>query len=202
MMINLENIKDKYGFSFTYCFYNLKKSYVFTSQKVCTRSFYKMVDQNKAQRVYDINLDCELNALVRNPYNRVESMYRDKFHKSVDENHIQHCQKEIINIFGRDRFFKKTISFDEFIMCGLEKLVTSESHFYPQSKFIPEYIKNIFHIENSDNLSYVFSLFDSEVLHEHKTKNIVDSNVIWSIETTNIVYNLFITDFKRFNYNI
>lgn len=202
MFINLENIKDEYNFSFIYCFYNFKTSYVFTSQKVCTRSFYKIVDQNKADRIYNINLDYELNALVRNPYSRVESMYRDKFHKSVDKNHIQHCQQEIIKIFGSDRFFKKTISFNEFITIGLEKLIVSESHFYPQSKFIPEYVKNVFHVENPHDLSYIFSLFDNEVLHEHRTDNVIDSKINWNEETSNIVKNLYMSDFKRFNYNV
>lgn len=201
MILNLENIKDEYGFSFTYCFYNLKKSYVFTSQKVCTRSFYKIVDQNKADRVYNIDLKCELNALVRNPYSRIESLYRDKFHKSVDKNNVQHCQKEIIKIFGMDRFFDRSISFDEFVISGLSKLITTESHFYPQTKFIPEYIKNIFRVENSCDLYYIFSLFNTNIIHEHKTVNVVNSKIIWTDETKSIVEKLYSTDFKRFNYN-
>lgn len=199
MKINLSNIKDPYNFSFLYCFFNLKDTCVFTSQKVCTRSFYKLVDEyQKAKRIYEIDLNYNLYSLVRNPYLRVESMYRDKFHKSINTEHIQHCQKEIIKVFGEDRFWNKNITFEEFVINGLEKLVYTESHFFPQSMFIPEYVKVFYKIENESDLQHVFSLFGSDVLHEHRTY--YNINTVWTYNMKTIIQKIYSDDFTRFDY--
>lgn len=198
MVKNFSNNKDPYEFSFMYCFFNLKSSYVFSSQKVCTRSLYKLVDENKAQRVYDVNVGLQLCALVRNPYTRIESLYRDKCYAAVDRQFTQHCQKEIIKVFGEELFYNRSIQFEEFIIHGLDKLINSESHFFSQSRFIPEFIDEIYYIEKQSDLKYVFSLFDSDILHEHKTDN---PKLVWTSKMKSVIAELYYEDFQRFRYS-
>jgi len=65
----------------------------------------------KCKRVWqidDINKSI-LRAIVRNPYSRLESLYKDKLISNVDKNAVQTCQKEVIKIFGEELFFNNKI---------------------------------------------------------------------------------------------
>jgi hypothetical protein len=192
--------KDPYGYNYVYCFHNLHNDCVFTSQKVCTNSFYKIVnDLKKAERIYDINPSYKSHCLVRNPYSRIESLYKDKLLLSVVKNHLQHCQLEIMKVFGENSFYDKKITFEQFVIEGLPILFDKESHFFPQSVFIPQFVSNVYHLEIKKELNYVFSLFCDNEYHEHKT---YDYSFEWTSNMKDVVSSVYGQDFYRFSYDI
>ena len=200
MNINFEQNKDPYGYSYVNCFYNLKKDYVFTSQKVCCNTFRKIKDEEqKLERTYDVNDSFHINCLVRNPYTRVESLYKDKLLIAVTKGYYQNCQLELIKVFGEYSFLNKEISFERFIVEGIPTLIDKESHFFPQSKFIPKFVDNIYHLEIKEELDYVFSLFSNNHYHMHKT---YDFDFVWTTNMKDTISNLYKEDFERYSYNI
>lgn len=188
---------DLYNYNYISCFNNFKNEYVFVSKKVAFTSFCKL-DCTKSRRVWQI-LDFNnsiTRAIVRNPYRRIESLYKDKCLTCVDENIIQNTQSEIIKIFGKEKFFKKEISFEEFID-KLPQLINSECHFFPQTEYIPSFIKNIYKIENRESIKNIFSLFNSEEMREHKS---IEMELKWTRNMRTVINQLYIEDFKKFEY--
>lgn len=199
--------KDSHNYNYISCFYNLKNDYVFVSKKVCYSSFCS-IDTNKCIRTWEVNDTLNLNGLVRNPYIRLESLYKDKLIKNLDslklkycpccgnKPDIQHCQSHIIDLFGEKKFFNKQISFKEFVL-SLSHLVTKECHFFPQSKFIPKFVDKIFYLESETDIECLFRLFDTEKLVKNTT---FKQNLEWDKEMYDVVNNVYCEDFKRFNY--
>lgn len=197
MNIQFSENYDPYKYKYISCFFNLKNEYVFVSKKVCYSSFCSM-DQNKCRRVWEI-LDFNnsiLRAIVRNPYSRLESMYKDKLLYNVNKENIQTNQIEIIKIFGESMFFDLKISFADFVF-AIPNLIYNECHFFPQSMFIPKFIDNIHKMENKSELDCVFSLFNRNNVICNKTP---DLKLEWTYEMRNIINNLYYEDFIRFNY--
>lgn len=197
MNIRIYN-EDPYGYNYISCFNNFKNDYVFVSKKVGFTSFSK-IDDTKCKRVWEIiNFNNSImRAIVRNPYRRIESLYKDKCVMRVDENLIQNSQNEIINIFGKEKFFNKQICFEEFVN-NLSKMIKNECHFFPQTEFIPNFVKYIHKIENIQEIENIFSIFDSDVKHDHIT---IDLELKWTSEMKNIINQLYTEDFKNFNYH-
>jgi len=192
----LEN-RDLYGYNYISCFFNLNTEYVFVSKKACYSSFCSL-DKTKCQRVWSISdlNNSILRAVVRNPYSRLESLYKDKLLCNVDRENLQTNQREIIKIFGETMFFDIAISFEDFVL-AIPNLIHTECHFFPQSKFIPKFVNNIHQIENEKELRYVFSLFNSELVVCNKTP---DFKFEWTREMRNTINKLYYDDFIRFNY--
>jgi|688.fasta_scaffold531619_2 hypothetical protein len=196
----LKEKKDPYSYSYICCFYNLYSDCVFTSQKVCLNSFHKITNElKKAKRIYDIDPSYNLHCLVRNPYSRIESLYKDKLLCSIVKNNPQNCQLEIMKVFGENSFYDKKITFEQFVIEGLPILFDKESHFFPQSVFIPQFVSNVYHLEIKKELNYVFSLFCDNEYHEHKT---YDYSFEWTSNMKDVVSSVYGQDFYRFSYDI
>jgi len=130
MNINFFSNCDPHDYNYISCFFNLKDQYVFVSKKVCYSSFTTL-NSVKCKRVWqidDINKSI-LRAIVRNPYSRLESLYKDKLISNVDKNAVQTCQKEVIKIFGEELFFNNKISFENFVL-SMPQLINTECHFF------------------------------------------------------------------------
>ena len=197
MNINFFTNCDSYNYNYISCFYNLKDQYIFVSKKVCYSSFNTLTSM-KCKRVWqidDINKSV-LRAIVRNPYSRLESLYKNKLITNFDKNDIQSCQKEVIKIFGEELFFNNKISFENFVL-SMPRLINTECHFFPQSKFIPRFVNHIHHLENKDEIRNVFSLFNTEPIVCNQTSNI---QLDWNKNMKNVIKKLYKEDFTRFNY--
>lgn len=189
------NLKNKY----ILCF---KKDHflIFTSYKVAFSSLNHLVwdkklvffDKKDLEKI-DFN-DFKSLALIRNPIRRIESIYKDKIVINANPDHIQECQKEIINIFSRDVFFNKQITFEDFI-CNLHKFINSDAHFYPQNYFIPDSIDKYLSIENIGDTSSLENIIGCKLPVKNKTPKI---KLKWTKEMKNIIYSLYDIDFKRF----
>lgn len=197
MNIQFSENYDLYNYKYISCFFNLKNEYVFVSKKVCYSSFCS-IDQTKCRRVWEISdfNNSILRAIVRNPYSRLESLYKDKLLYNVDKENIQMNQIEIIKIFGESMFFDFKISFADFLF-EIPNLIHTECHFFPQSMFIPKFVDNIHKMENKSELNYVFSLFNGNNVICNKTP---DLKLEWTHEMRNIINKLYYEDFIRFNY--
>ena len=112
-------------------------------------------------------------AIVRCPYTRLESFYKDKLIKAMNKEMNQSCQRAMIDIFGRDRLVNHQVSFQEFVVESFRKNLPSvleykyyDSHFKTQSSFIPGPIDRIIHLENPteiDELSEILGMILYEV---------------------------------------
>lgn len=198
MKIQFYTNHDIFDYNYICCFYNLKNQYVFLSKKVCFSSFC-LLDEKECKRTWDIeyNKSTILRSIVRNPYERLESLYKDKLIFNVDKNKIQNTQTEIIKKFGEDKFFNKQISFEEFIF-SLSELISGECHFYPQNSYIPDFVDYVHHIENKVEIDYIFSLFNSDRIFDNWTPKI---DLHWTDGMRKLVNELYYEDFKRFNYS-
>lgn len=197
MNINFLDNRDPHNYTYISCFFNLKNQYVFASKKVCYSSFSSLPPA-KCQRVWEIHdiNTAKLHGIVRNPYSRLESLYKDKAYINVDRSGMQIIQKEIVNVFGADKFFDKKITFEEFVL-AMPKLIDTECHFFPQSKFIPTFVNEIYHMENKQDVDALFSVFDCESVVSNKTQVM---NLVWTSEMRNVVNTLYYEDFHRFGY--
>lgn len=200
MIINFSNDCDPYGYRYISCFFNLRSHYIFVSKKACYSSLCAL-SSSKCKRVWEIHdvNNSTFSGIVRNPYGRLESLYKDKVLLNVDPNGgLQLTQKEIVNIFGKDRFFGKNISFEDFIF-AMPKLIATECHFFPQSKFIPSFVTAIHHMESYNEINEAFSLFDSESIICNKTEPI---QLFWSSKMYEIINSIYNDDFIRFGYEL
>lgn len=201
--------KDNYNHTYISCFYNHKRDYVFLSKKVCCSSFSSL-DKNKCIKTWEVNDTNILNGLVRNPYTRLESLYKDKLIKNVDDlktkwcKHcgvkptIQHCQTHIVDFFGEEKFYNQEISFKEFIL-ALPTFIDKECHFFPQSKFIPKFIDKLYYLENKEDLNNLFKLFDVEPVVVNKT---YEKSFEWDNQMYDVVNTFYYEDFQRFGYKL
>jgi len=167
--------------------------------------------------------------LVRNPYDRLESFYRDKLQvnpKSVsftNEFKWQDCQYLLLNIiFERKGAYSATfelerdtlmgVSFDEFVSNYLPFVFQKEPHLVPQvlSFFYVDNKKNILDIEYDE----VFKIDDKEDLILLRDKFKIDTSInknvtknrgvllTWSSFTRAIVNDLYKLDFESLNYSL
>ena len=210
-MKHLGHLKDSYEFSFVYCFFNLHSDCVFTSQKVGTRSLYRLEEEfGKAKRIYDLEDFYKLHALVRNPYRRLESLYQDKLLVSVQRGFfcyanntfglVQRNQQEAMKIFGEQRVRQTEIGFEEFVVDGMPRLINTESHFFPQTRFIPDFVTDYYHLENEQEVKFIFSLFNHEPIHVHRSSEFVENKLVWTDEMKAVAFRLYQRDFERFGY--
>jgi len=214
MIIDTSNIIDPHQRNSIHCFYNLNDSYIFTPLKVCSRSFVRLSEINPSycKQTLQYDTDCKLFAVIRNPFLRTRALYTQKllfgvelrmngFIKSIEDIDLhtwQACQTEVINIFGKDSFFNRQITFEQFVMEGIPILINKEHHYFSQNYFIPEEVNQFFRMENSNEIIEAFNIFSSDVIHTNKSKSY--DNIEYTNDMKNLIYKLYFDDFKRFNY--
>lgn len=181
-----------------HCFYNTE-SYMFTSYKVASSSFRQASFKNKIQRVYELDSNKSIYGLVRCPYKRIESFYKDKILKGPDRlnsfkrEKLQYCQSKVINLFDNEKFLGKEISFENFVCVALEKLALQDNHLLPQSYYIPKFVQKIFKL---DDCLPNFIVKDFHVNYFYNTtKNI---KFEYTKEMKEIVKQVYKTDYNRF----
>ena len=147
-------------------------------------------------------------AIVRSPYSRLESFYRDKMIKAVTQDLNQACQRAISELFGRERVVKKDISFQEFIITAFQKGLPLklekkyyDSHLMTQSSFMPDRIDRIIHIENPEEMSELSEILGVRLTEQkHNHTDDIDCDMTWTPEMREIVRKFYQIDFERFGY--
>lgn len=114
-------------------------------------------------------------AYVRNPFDRVMSLYSQKIAKSVDR-----------KVFPDEDIFYQGMPFNEFLDAIIE-IPIKERHYIPQSSMLPQGI-HIHKMENDLFLKMLKPLNVSEPMNE------------WTHETREKAYQFYKQDFIRFGY--
>ena len=157
--------------------------------------------------------------IVRNPYNRLESFYKDKFIQhpgSINLKDVkwQDCQKIFLAqdlIKSRNNtLIRKTlmsIPFNEFIEL-LPKVFQYDAHLYPQYLIANQKIKNFsvhikydkyFKLESAlEEMENIFS-FERKI-KTNNTSN-VNIDIEWNTSSRKVVNRLYAKDFSLFDYN-
>ena len=158
--------------------------------------------------------------IVRNPYDRLESFYKDKFvktpsHKLLEYDQLQHCQKVFLPYLNIKRGdLPETIreklldfSFIQFIRT-LPNTYLLNDHLYPQSMKTKLYLKNlkilsipltrIFRMESYEDMNYLQEKLCLDLSKKYNHTDIFKLANTWNPDLVRIVNRLYKKDFKRF----
>lgn len=158
--------------------------------------------------------------LVRNPYTRLESFFKDKFRKSViisvEKNEWQDCQKRFFPHLGLSPLMPpkevgeklSNTSFADMLSL-LPKVYTSDPHIWPQHWHktilgvpIPMKFDKVFKIECADDLAQVATRFNLDFSISANSTQSVKETLVWTEAQIEMVQNIYREDFKRFGYSL
>lgn len=182
-----------------------------TNYKVMSTTFHNY-NNFKLISETELNINDFIYVLGRNPYERVESFYRDKFNKSLELNksNIWHkCHKIFFPILGisnklskKDKInIFKSITFKEFVIM-LPEHYYKNTHLYKQATNFKKY-KNVHKLKIESNHDKIFMekefKIDTNIILNETDKNI---NTDWNEESIKIINKLYNQDFIYFNYKM
>jgi hypothetical protein len=164
--------------------------------------------------------------LVRNPYDRIESFFREKFRKSLDyyENNgfWQVSQEMFFPYLGINEDMTpetiktklKNTSFSN-IIAVLPKVYMFDGHLQPQYKKInlgirilgfsinaPLKIKKVCKIEFAEDLTTLEQIFKIDVNTRVNATSKIKEEIKWTKQDLKIINELYAVDFKKFSYDI
>lgn len=189
-------------------FYNFKENYFISTNFKVMYSTLRRQEFLKKVKLFRLLLSSkDKYIIVRNPYTRLESFYRDKLGKSLRlEKKWLRSQKIYFKPLGinsktREEKFNalKNISFEEFIKL-IPVTFQKNRHLHLQSKIFQKIKpKRIFKMENKeDHLFMKTNLHLNMDIQANKTDK--ESEIIWTPELLKIVNTVYKIDFEKFRY--
>lgn len=156
--------------------------------------------------------------LVRNPYKRLESCFKDKFRKNLPVKRGQTIHRlfyPILGISKHDELEKVhkillAYSFEDFIK-ELPNVYNKDPHLYPQFwvellgfKVFNWRVKynRIFHLENQKDIQDLEQYFNLNLTKTKNSTEKVKADIIWTSEMRKIVNTIYKNDFVWYNYRI
>jgi hypothetical protein len=176
-----------------------KTHIVYVSLKCAYTSMEKLVMDGVLTRasIMDESTKIAL-GIVRSPYKRLESVYKEKFIRNGNQNgDIHRLARRIFNIEGH----LNKISYERFIK-SLNQLMV-DPHLFTQSRYLHN--NNIRFFKLEENLDYIKEIIGHDLskkslgLWYHDT-NDISMEFTYTEEMSNIINNLYNEDFVRFNY--
>lgn len=162
--------------------------------------------------------------IVRNPYDKVESFFREKFRKSLDyydkNGFWQDSQQLFFPYLNIDasmspeviREIIKNTSFNAMVS-PIPEVYMRDDHLLPQClkasvafkilKFdisIPIRIRKIFKLESKENLQELNKIFEINTESVVNATSSVDEDIIWTIVNRALINTIYKRDFELFNY--
>lgn len=155
--------------------------------------------------------------LVRNPYDRLESFFKNKLRRSVDDSpEWQKPQRVFFDVIGVERGDTPAIiaakmrafTFADFIE-SLPLVYRRNRHLHPQHWVayagprqwgIVARLDRVFHLEQAEELAEMAALLRLDIAHKSNTTAAVTADTPWTPELRAIVQDLYRTDFERYGY--
>jgi hypothetical protein len=162
--------------------------------------------------------------LVRNPYLRLESFFKDKFRKNLptsEKEEWQNCQKIFFESFSlrlndtvqtkRNAFLNT--SFEQFILM-LPLTFMKNQHLFPQYlslsfrirllkkiiKQFPILFDKILKLENQNDIEFLEQSLEINLTQRRNTSKDVKELINWNTEMIKIANKLYMKDFESFDY--
>lgn len=219
-----------------YTFYNRRKGYFLsTNTKVLSSTLFKQEELERADRKFELlnNLKKRFGVfkdrphylIVRNPYTRIESFFREKLRSKValitnkDKPYSIKLHQEIFFPFAgikreEPEYIKKQklekFSWRQFIN-ALPKVYDMDAHLRPQSRILKPTIRHIFQmelyydrffkIEDSDDMKDLSNLGINLSIKANRT-NKSKSEIFWNPRMIDLVQDIYKYDFKNFGYDL
>jgi tetratricopeptide (TPR) repeat protein len=138
-------------------------------------------------------------AMVRNPYERIESFFKNKLIQQMSSACAQICQQRLRCFFPTNRLIKKEVSFEEFII-ALNRGYTDE-HLVPQYLNIPTEVDTLVHLEKLEELKLIKEKFDIDFAKYNNTDD-MNIELVWTDEMQEIIQKLYFQDFLVCGYDM
>jgi hypothetical protein len=155
--------------------------------------------------------------LVRNPYKRLESFFKDKFRKNVPVSRGQTVHRLFYPVWGITKEHTleeihqiiRAYSFESFIN-ELPNVFNKDPHLYPQ--FWVEFLgfrtlnwrtkfTRILKMEKVEDIDFLSEKFELDLNKNINSTNDVATEIIWTTELKSIVKNIYKNDFDWYDYN-
>lgn len=184
-------------------------------------SLQKVYDRNMA--TYRLLMHCGLvphrpqYLLVRNPYDRLTSFFKNKLRRSVDDSpEWQKPQRVFFDVIGVERDDSDAViaqkmrdfTFEAFIQ-SLPQVYRRNRHLHPQHWVayvgprgwgIPAQLERIFHLENAAELHEMAELLQLDIRRKANSTAAVDADTPWTPTLKAVVADLYRIDFEQYGY--
>lgn len=156
-----------------------------------------LADVNLQRTVDAVGANATFFIVVRNPFARIVSVYREFFEQRTD--HFIY-EDYLFGILNRDLSFKDFVRRLSFIPDRVK-----DQHLRPQSDFLKYYASRHIHVEvmkleKEDMIVSFLSRHGINMKTSHRTVLPFDYRAYYDKETLEIVYRLYSTDIARFDY--
>lgn len=163
--------------------------------------------------------------MARNPFNRIESFFKDKFRKATDyyerKGNWQTSQMLFFPYLGIDKtvspaLVKRTLldtSFAEMIQM-LPELYEKDRHLVPQNRLLTNSLRlkgikinhkiriaRILKIESREDMTILNKIFNLDTSEKRHSTESIDEDIIWSDAEIAVIESLYNEDFKYLNYS-
>ncbi len=214
-------------------FHPTRKYYLLNSLKVMSSTLNRQADLRKAGRLAFVVNNFRKNTpqlsahpqylLVRDPYRRVESFFRDKLRRDLKKwvkrkKDLRNCHRIFYRLAGVDAHADTLdeikeklhgISFDTFIR-NLPRLYLQDGHLYPQHQLVEKKIlglvslsfsyDRILQLEVKEDMKYLESELGLQLGRKYNATRKYAEETRWNDELARIVYGVYEVDFLAFGY--
>ena len=167
------------------------------TQKCGYSTFENMVKHGICER-YNNQQTSKQVFLVRDPYSRLESFYKDKMIKNID-GLKQHCQKSLCKYFTTQDLLQRNISFESFILEAIAKNY-QDGHVSCLHNRYPAVDENTTLINITKDSDQLRELLNIELLPRTNSTQMIDVDINWTQQMKLTVYNRYKQDFSKFKF--
>lgn len=175
------------------------KNIIFVAQK-CGYSSIASLAKNGlcAQHKFCYNEDASKKKIyvIRSPYKRLESFYKDKMIKNINDLN-QNCQISLLDYFTKGELLNKRVSFRRFVTDCIGKGY-SDPHISPLYDREPRPVSTDIIYDIDKDINQIRSIFGAITFpHKNSTRQI-DCEIVWLPEMLTTISILYRNDFLLF----